>query len=78
MALETELGAFRKKHPSLLKDEGRFALVHESYVEGTYDTYRDALKAGYTKFHLEPFLVKKIETVESVIRFNREIRSMQF
>ena len=73
MSLEKELGAFRKNLPSLLKEEGRFALVHETSVEGTYDTYRDALKAGYTKFHLDPFLVKKVEAVESILRFNREI-----
>ncbi|MFI5202833.1 MAG: hypothetical protein ACHQNE_10645 [Candidatus Kapaibacterium sp.] len=73
MALDTELETFRKNLPTLLKEEGRFALVHDSSIEGTYDTYRDALKAGYTKFRLGPFLVKKIEAVESILRFNREL-----
>ena len=73
MSLQRELDTFRKQLPSLAKEEGRFVLIHEAEVEGTYDSYRDALKAGYTKYRLSPFLVKKIETVESILRFNREL-----
>lgn len=66
MALEKELETYRKNLPLLLKDEGRFALVQGDAVSGIFDTYGDALDAGYAKFELRDFMVKKIETVEEV------------
>jgi hypothetical protein len=39
--------------------EGKFALVHDGQVVGTFDTYADALSEGYRFFKLEPFLVKQ-------------------
>ncbi len=62
--IEKELEAFRKKLPSLLAQEGKFALIHNGEVAGTFDTYADALAEGYKLFKLEPFLVKQIQAVE--------------
>ena len=66
MALETELAAYRAKLPDLMDREGKFVLVHGTDVVDVYTSYEDALKAGYEKFHLEPFLVKQIQAVEEV------------
>jgi hypothetical protein len=63
-ALEKELQTYRDKLTSLLSEEGKFALVHEDTVIGTFDTYADALAEGYKLFRLEPFLVKQIQAVE--------------
>jgi hypothetical protein len=65
-ALEKELHAYRERLPSLLTDEGKFALVHGGDVVGTFDTYADALGEGYRLFKLEPFLVKQIQAIEQV------------
>ena len=73
MALEKEVETYQRELPSLLKDEGKFVVIHESEVEGSFDTYDDALKIGYDKFGLKDFLVKKIEASERVLFFTREI-----
>lgn len=67
MALEKELETY-KKNLAELKDgnEGKFALVHGDDVVGIFVAYEDAVKSGYERFKLEPFLVKKIEAVEAV------------
>jgi hypothetical protein len=63
-ALDKELETYRQKLPSMLLEEGKFALIHGDQVAGTFDTYADALSEGYKLFKLEPFLVKQIQVVE--------------
>jgi hypothetical protein len=43
-------------------------------VAGIFGTYDDALAAAYRNFGIGGFLVKKIERVESVLHFTRDIR----
>jgi hypothetical protein len=64
--LETELATYKKALPDLLVDEGKFALVKGADVVGVFGTYEDALKEGYEKFGLDPFLVKQIQATEQV------------
>jgi hypothetical protein len=66
MALEKEVQTYRDSLPSLLSEEGKFVLIHDGKVIGTFDTYADALNEGYKLFRLEPFLVKQIQAVEQV------------
>ena len=66
MALEKELETYKTKLPELLAEEGKFVLIHGDQVVDVYGTYEDAIKAGYKKFQLEPFLVQKIEVIEQV------------
>jgi hypothetical protein len=66
MALEQEVQTYKTKLPELLGDEGKFALIHGENVIDVYGTYEDAIKAGYEKFKLEPFLVRQIQSVEQV------------
>ena len=66
MALEKELETYRQKLPEMLDKEGKFALVHGSEIADIYASYEDALKEGYKRYGLEPFLVKKIEATEKV------------
>ena len=72
MALEQEMKTYQRELPSLLQHEGKFALIHEDEVAGPYDTYEDALKAGYEKYDLRPFLVKRIQAIEQVQYFTRD------
>ena len=75
MALERELQAFRKSLPKLIADgsEGKYALVHGDDVVDVFGTYEDAIKEGYAKFGLDPFLVKQIQAVEQVQFISRPL-----
>jgi len=66
MALEKELETYKKKLPELTKDEGKFVLIHDGDVIDTFASYEDAMKEGYKRYNLEPFLVKQIHAVEQV------------
>jgi hypothetical protein len=71
--LDKELETYRRELPNLLADEGKFALVHGDKVYGTWATYEDAIQEGYRLFQLQPFLVKKISSVEQVYCFTRDV-----
>ena len=66
MALERERETYKTKLPELLINEGKFVLIHDDEVVNVYDSYEDAIKEGYAKFGLSPFLVKQIESTEQV------------
>ena len=58
IALEKELQTYKEKLPEIVADEGKFVLIDGDNVIDVYGTYEDAIKAGYEKFQLGPFLVK--------------------
>lgn len=64
MALEKELATYKLKLPELKQHEGKFALVHDVEVVDIYTSYEDAIKEGYNKFGLQPFMVKQIHATE--------------
>ena len=66
MALEKELQTYKAKLPELVANEGKFVLIQGEEVVDVYGTYEDAIKAGYDKFKLGPFLVKQIQSVEQI------------
>jgi hypothetical protein len=72
--LEKELATYNEKLPELLANAGKFVLIHGSDVVDYFDTYRDAMKAGYKAFGLDSFFVKRIEPLGSAIFFSRDIR----
>ena len=73
MALEKELATYQNKLEELIPQEGKFVLIHGDEIAGTWDTYEDALKAGYEKFGLKPILVKRIQWAETVQNFTRDV-----
>jgi hypothetical protein len=66
MALERELETYRQRLPELLANEGKFVLIHGDEIVDVFGTYEDAIKEGYGKFQLSPFLVKQIQSVEQI------------
>ena len=64
MALEKELETYKAKLNELKENEGKFVLIQGETVEDVFTSYDDAIKAGYAKFGLTPFLVKRIATIE--------------
>jgi hypothetical protein len=66
MVLERELATYHASLESLLEHEGKFVVIQGEMIAGTWQTYEDALKAGYDQFGLTPFMVKQILAVEPV------------
>jgi hypothetical protein len=64
MALDAEVATYLAHLPELLDREGQFVLVRGQEICGVYLTYEDALRAGYERLQLQPFLVKEIEAFE--------------
>jgi hypothetical protein len=72
-SLQIELETYKKRLPDLSSHEGKFVLISGSEVLGTFESYQDALAAGYEKLGLKPFLVKRISAVETLSFFTREL-----
>jgi hypothetical protein len=71
--LAAEVKAYEALLPQLLADEGKYALLFGGQLLGIYGTYEDALKVGYEKAKLQPFLVKKISGTETIAYFSRDL-----
>lgn len=76
MALETELATYQAHLPELLANTGRFVLIHGNEIEDFFSSYDDALKAGYQRFQLQPFLVKQVAAVEKVLCITRQLHAV--
>jgi len=66
MALEKEMETYKVKFSELKEHEGKYVLIHGANVIDIFSSYDDAIKQGYEKFKLEPFLVKQIRSLEQV------------
>jgi hypothetical protein len=66
--LEKELATYeRHKSELLAQGEGKFVVIQGDRTLGTWDTFEDAVKAGYATFGAKsPFLVKQVSTVDQV------------
>jgi hypothetical protein len=74
MALERELAACEHQKSRLLAEAGKFVLIHGDDVAGVWDTYQDALRAGYLKYGVDsPFLVKRIDPLDRPQFFGRSL-----
>lgn len=71
MSLEREMATYKSKLPELKQHEGKFVLIHGDEIAGIFAAYEDALKEGYEKFALEPFLVKQIQSIEQIHYISR-------
>ena len=68
--LNKELQTFEANRSELMATaEGKFALVFDEAVAGTFNDEEDAITEGYKKFGNVPFLVKQISAVESPANF---------
>ena len=75
-ALYKELDTYDRNKDQLVgQAEGKYVLIHDGEIAGIWETYEDALQAGYTQFGLEPFLVKQIQSIERVCYFSRDIEA---
>ena len=73
--LATELGTYKRLLPTLLKDEGKYAVIKGEQLIGIFDSYSDALAEGYKVAKLDAFLVKIISGTDTVAYFSRDVDS---
>lgn len=70
MLLEQELKYFNSIRNELVKNhEGKFALIRDEKLVGTFDHAESAYNEGVRTFGTEPFLVKQIlreEPIETI------------
>jgi hypothetical protein len=66
--LEREQATFSSHKADLVENHlGRFALISGDKVESIWDTYVDALQAGYDHFGLDKaFMVREIKAKDTV------------
>ncbi len=73
MALERELRTYNEKLPELKQHEGKFVLIHGEEIADFFSTYEDAIKSGYQRYKLEPFLVKQVAAIEPIFFMTRHV-----
>lgn len=71
---ELELKTYHEKLPTLMGQQGKFVLIRGDKVDGVFETYAEAMSAGYRLHGLDsPFFVRKISPVEQVMFFTRDM-----
>jgi len=71
--LAKEMETYQKILPTLMAEEGKYALIYGDALVGVFADYEEALKAGYERAKMSPFLVKRISGTESIAYFSRDI-----
>jgi hypothetical protein len=71
--LERDLETYKALLPTLTGSEGKYALIFEGNLKGVFESYSDALNAGYGVAALKPFLIKQIAATEFVAYFTRDV-----
>jgi hypothetical protein len=65
--LAQELATYAAEKESLLADSlGKYVVISGDRVLGTWDTFDEALTAGYSEVGIRPFLVREVRPVEEV------------
>jgi hypothetical protein len=73
-SLEQEIATYHRYLPEWIGQQGKFVLIKGTDIAGTFDSYQDALTAGYQRFKLDSFLVKQITPVERIL-FSRDLNT---
>lgn len=73
--LEAETEIYEQERPRLIAEgkTGKYVVIGDGNIIGTYETYEQALTAGYDNIGDKNFLVKKIEAAEKVHFFTRDL-----
>lgn len=58
--LTDELATYNANLSQWAEYEGQYVLIHGTQVVGFHEAYEKALRAGYERFGLAPFLVKRV------------------
>lgn len=64
MSLNLEYKTYQEKHQDqdwVSRHKGKYVLIKGDEVIRSFDSYSDALREGYDRFGLEPFLVMQVQ-----------------
>ncbi len=65
--LAEEVATYAAEKDSLVRDSlGKYVVISGNKILGTWDSYEEALEAGYTHVGLKPFLVREVRLVDEV------------
>jgi hypothetical protein len=73
MTLETELTVYRARLVELLADKGKYVVIKNEEILGTYATFEQALEAGYGRYGPVSFLCKQIHPTEPILFFSHDL-----
>lgn len=73
MALDRELETYRAHLIELLADEGKYVVIRGDQILGAFNSYEEALRAGYERYGATSFLVRPIQRDEPVLYFAHDI-----
>lgn len=71
--LEQEMAVYEKNLENWIDREGLYVLIQGSDVCGFFEDYVEAVREGYARFGIAPFLVKQVRRrpqVQAVTRFD--------
>ena len=72
--LEQELLTYQAHKSELLaKARGKFVLIKDDQIIGTFDTRVEAIRQGGKQFGLEPFFTKKILELDLPLNFTSRL-----
>jgi hypothetical protein len=67
-ALAGDIATYRAHLAEMAKDhEGQYVLIRESQIIGYFRNRSRAIREGYRRFGIVPFLVKEVTATERVI-----------
>jgi hypothetical protein len=66
-----EVRTLRENHAEIIRNVGKFVLIHGSSIVDYFKSYREALNAGYEQFGLQEFLVRFVKKQDTPIRVMR-------
>jgi hypothetical protein len=66
-AIAEEIATYRSRPPELLAHEGQFVLIKGDQIIGFFDDDSEAIREGYCRFAIAPFLVKRVAASERVV-----------
>ncbi|WP_056510690.1 hypothetical protein [Acinetobacter sp. Root1280] len=71
--LDYEFNRYLQELPNLSCNEGMYVLIFKDEPLNFFNSYDDALKVGYAKYGLEPFLVQQVTINPTPMNFFREV-----
>jgi hypothetical protein len=69
--IHQEIQTFEQHYSSIRRKVGKYVLIQGSIVVDYFDTYKEAIDAGYEMFGLQNFFVRQVRENESPINVMR-------
>jgi hypothetical protein len=66
-----EVATFKTNYKKIIRNIGKYVLIHGSEIVAYFNSYAEAINAGYKKFGLKSFLVRRIDPTPQPIRMSR-------